>query len=215
MIRNTLLLLLACLGAVSLPARSAGDEEAIRQLRLQVRQSMQMARDAQQAAAAAEAEASAAQAEQAALGASLMAAEQARGALAATAAQLRREREALGEKLAALEQALAEARSAHQQTRDALAAQTGERERAEGQLRQSQAALATCRDHNGQLADAAQTLLDAYQDKGVFAVLGEHEPFTGIGRVRLENLLETYRDRLEAATEPSAPATAAAPAAGR
>ena len=47
----------------------------------------------------------------------------------------------------------------------------------------------------------ADDLLAAYQNKGVFDVLGEGEPFTGIGRVRLENLLETYRDKVDAAAE--------------
>ena len=47
----------------------------------------------------------------------------------------------------------------------------------------------------------ANHLLAACQNKGVFDVPGEDGPLTGIGRVRLANLLEAYRDKVDAATD--------------
>lgn len=181
----------------------SGDTQ-IRQLRLQVRQSMQAARDAQQAATAARAEVEQAKAAQAGLSRSLEEAEQARGALAGSVSQLRGARAALEAKVAELTQALADEQAAHRHTRDQLLDQTRIRETVARDLAAHQTALATCRKHNGELAGVVDQLLHAYEDKGVFTIIGQHEPFTGIGQVRLENLLETYRDKLDAATESSA-----------
>lgn len=190
---------LMCSGA----ALAQNGDAQIRQLRLQVRQSMQAARDAQQAATAAQAEVEQVKAAQAGLSRSLEEAEQARGALAGSVSQLRGARAALEAKVAELTQALADEQASHQHTRDQLLDQTRIRETVARDLAAHQTALATCRKHNGELAGVVDQLLHAYEEKGVFTIIGQHEPFTGIGQVRLENLLETYRDRLENATEAS------------
>lgn len=191
--------MLMCSGAA---LAQSGDAQ-IRQLRLQVRQSMQAARDAQQAATAAQAEVEQAKAAQDGLSRSLEEAEQARGELAGMVSQLRGARAALEARVAELTQALTDEQAAHGHTRDQLLDQTRARETAERDLAGHQTALATCRTHNGELAGVVDQLLHAYEEKGVFTIIGQHEPFTGIGQVRLENLLETYRDKLENATEAS------------
>ncbi|QID16215.1 hypothetical protein G3580_00390 [Nitrogeniibacter mangrovi] len=202
MLRLFAIILAGLLASAPAQAQSAGDAQ-IRQLRLQVRQSMQAARDAQQAAAKAQSEVSAAQAEKADIAASLDKAESARGALASRVRALQAERKQLEARVAKLEADLAAERDAGQQTRAKLDAQTRARARAEADGARQGAALRTCRVHNGELAGAADDLLHAYEAKGIFSVLGEAEPFTGIGRVRLENLIETYRDKVDAAREPA------------
>jgi hypothetical protein len=51
---------------------------------------------------------------------------------------------------------------------------------------------------------ATRQLLERYEKKGCMSSLLEQEPFTQIKRVELENLVEDYRDRLDAAKIPAA-----------
>ena len=198
-------LLAVCIGVLMPPALAQSSADAqLRQLRLQVRQAMQAARDAQQAAEAAKADAEAAQAENADLQAKLGEAAGRRDAAAASASQLSEDKRALEAELAERTRTQAETQALLDQVRAELNAQVAGRRQAEAGLRDTDAALSICRNHNAQLVGAVDDLLDAYQNKGVFDALGEGEPFTGIGRVRLENLLETYRDKVREATEPVA-----------
>lgn len=201
--RQTLISLLVLIQVAAAPAWAA-DEQQIRQLRLQVRESMQMARDAQQEAAKASAAAQDAQTERDALAGELETIGEERGKLAASVGYLRSERERLSAHVAELEATLEKERMAHEDTRGRLQVQTRGRLEAEAGLTRETAQLMTCRQHNGEMARAAEDLLKAYEEKGVFSALGEQEPVTGIGRVRLENLLETYRDKVEEAREPEA-----------
>lgn len=191
-----------CIGLLMPPVLAQGSADAqLRQLRLQVRQAMQTARDAQQSADAAKADAEAARARQVELQAALDEAMGRRDVAAASVSRLRQDNGALEGKLTTVESALTETRELLAAVRTELNAQVAGRRTAEAGLRDTDAALATCQAHNGELVSVADDLLAAYQNKGVFDVLGEGEPFTGIGRVRLENLLETYRDKVDAAAE--------------
>lgn len=201
--KRTVFTLMVLMQMASAPAWAA-DEQQIRQLRLQVRESVQMARDAQQAASKASADAQQAQAERDALAGELATVDGERGRLAASVGYLRAENKRLSAKLAELEATLEKERLAHEDTRGQLQAQTRGRQDAEARFARENDLLMTCRQHNGEMAKAAEDLLHAYENKGVFSSLSEQEPFTGIGRVRLENLLETYRDKLDEAREPSA-----------
>lgn len=187
---------------VCLSAGAGAADDQIRQLRLQVRQSMQAAREAQQEAAKAQAEAGVVQGEREVLSLQLQSAESERGRLNASLGEARAERGRLAERVAALEEALAQERAAHESTRDRLGVQTRGRLDAEAGLAGEREKLASCRQHNGQLVNAVDELMHAYEEKGTLSVLAEREPFTGIGRVRLENMLETYRDAVEDAREP-------------
>lgn len=132
---------------------------------------------------------------------------QARGALAGAQAQNDRSRAAIG---------AFEAQNQTLRTRLGEGAQTlstlDATHRAQGeQLKKSQAGrqeLAGERDaclarvealegHNVQLYRIGMELLDRYAGKGFGEVLGGREPVTGALRVRMENLVQDYRFRIE------------------
>ncbi len=192
---------LLCLFAIGAVDAQAADDTQIRQLRLQVRQSMQAARDARQAAATAETDSRSAKAQNAELSQALDDVERKRGELSASVSRLQAARAALTSRVAELEKALADEQAVHQKTQLQLGEQAKAREAAERRFAQAQRTAVTCRTHNRELVGVANDLLHAYEEKGVFAVIGEHEPLTGIGQVRLENLLATYGDKIEAAKE--------------
>lgn len=64
-------------------------------------------------------------------------------------------------------------------------------------LASRETAFAQCAASNRALYDTGIEVLDRYEDKGCFSALLEHEPFTGLKRVRLENLIDAYRWALE------------------
>lgn len=62
-----------------------------------------------------------------------------------------------------------------------------------------QAKTDACEGKNVQLLELNGELLGRYRAKSCGDALVEAEPFTGLGRVRLENLIEEYRDRIQGA----------------
>jgi hypothetical protein len=54
-----------------------------------------------------------------------------------------------------------------------------------------------CRGNNDELYRVNNELLDRYLNRGLFSALGESEIVTGLGRVRLENMVEEYRYKLD------------------
>ena len=123
---------------------------------------------------------------------------------------------------------------AFQAQNEALRAQLGHSQTAIGTLRNQQAAthaalkqaqskgqvldeeLGECRSrvdtligHNLRLFEIGNELLDRFENKGVWASLREAEPFTGLKRVELENIVQDYRfaiddQRVEAKSVPDA-----------
>ena len=74
--------------------------------------------------------------------------------------------------------------------------------------------LQTCIASNFALRDIAQELMQRYTSKSVADVLAENEPFLALRRVRMENLLQHYQDKLDQnALKAAAPGRAAAPGA--
>jgi hypothetical protein len=55
----------------------------------------------------------------------------------------------------------------------------------------------TCRNSNEELYTINGELLEAYNNKGIMASLSQSMPVTGLARVRVENVVEDYRYRLE------------------
>ena len=55
-----------------------------------------------------------------------------------------------------------------------------------------------CQVKNARLYQINAELMDKYQSKGVFGALLQAEPFTQLKRVEVENLLQEYRDKLDA-----------------
>jgi septal ring factor EnvC (AmiA/AmiB activator) len=58
--------------------------------------------------------------------------------------------------------------------------------------------IQACEDKNAQLARLGGELLRRYRDKGLLDALKQAEPFTQIERVKMENLWQEYRDRIDA-----------------
>ena len=65
-----------------------------------------------------------------------------------------------------------------------------------------------CEKKNAEIYRISVELMNKYQSKGVIDTLLQDEPFTGIEKVRVENLLQEYRDKADAAK--FAPASAVA-----
>jgi hypothetical protein len=58
--------------------------------------------------------------------------------------------------------------------------------------------IQACEEKNAELARIGGDLLQRYRDKGFVDALKQNEPFTQIERVRMENLWQDYRDKLDA-----------------
>lgn len=58
--------------------------------------------------------------------------------------------------------------------------------------------IETCEANNAKLVGANRELLDKYKNKGVFDALFQREPVTGLKGVEIENVVEEYRDKIDA-----------------
>lgn len=58
--------------------------------------------------------------------------------------------------------------------------------------------IASCEGKNLTLYKINRQLLQKYASKGVWDALAQKEPFTGIEEVRIQNVLQEYRDKLDA-----------------
>ncbi len=114
----------------------------------------------------------------------------------------RKEKTALAQKLAALASSQESLAGQHKQIVLASQASETERRRLDAAAAAQSAALrkeiAMCGDRNEKLHQLGIELLDRYQKKGVRDALLQAEPFTGIKSVEVENLVEAYRDKLDA-----------------
>lgn len=77
-------------------------------------------------------------------------------------------------------------------------AQKAEFERAQSVIGQRNREVAACEDKNLKLYEYNVDLLGRYQNKGLADVFKQREPLTGLKGVEMENLLEEYRDKLDA-----------------
>lgn len=66
---------------------------------------------------------------------------------------------------------------------------------ADQKLKQHQENFQLCLDNNRKLYDINQEILANYQDKGVWDVMQESEPFAGFKAVKVENLIQDYQYR--------------------
>jgi chromosome segregation ATPase len=55
--------------------------------------------------------------------------------------------------------------------------------------------IKACGDRNAKLYQLNSEILDRMENRGFWAAVAEHEPFTQIARTRLENLADDYRER--------------------
>ena len=102
---------------------------------------------------------------------------------------------ALQEKLKRLE--AAQAALVAQHTQDAAQDQK-QIALAQNAVAQRGQALGACEQKNLKLYQLNREILTQYRDKGVLGALAQAEPLTGIESVRMENILEEYRDKLDA-----------------
>lgn len=70
-------------------------------------------------------------------------------------------------------------------------------EQSERKLELEQQNFQLCFDNNRKLFDINQELLGNYENKGVWEVLQEKEPFTGFATVKLETLIQEYQYKNE------------------
>ena len=202
---------LAC--AQAAPSR---EQEQIRRLRQQVQQLQQELAGARQAEAAARADSGRR------VGEAEAAARRAQSGAAATrtrVAELEAELGALRSDHATDQEALRrssaerdEARAALQQAREELTRRgtrlaEGERQSAEllARFRAQNSALDLCARHNQQLRTVSLELLDRWQRHDWRDVLTAREPFVQTRRVEIENLVQGYEDRIDAALLPARP----------
>ena len=110
---------------------------------------------------------------------------------------LRTEADELKRRLEDAEKQLADSLALQRATADRLAQVESAQRQTAGQLATRQQDLAQCRTHNGRLAEAGYELMEKYRDKSCRDALAQAEPFTGLKQVEVENLLETWRDRID------------------
>lgn len=117
----------------------------------------------------------------------------------------RAELEQSGKELAALRERLTATAATLSDTRAALAASEAKLARAEANIRELQALktrqereIALCEDKNMKLYQTGRELMTRFEQKTCGEILAQKEPFLGLKRVEIENLLEEYRDKLDA-----------------
>lgn len=133
--------------------------------------------------------------------------DQARGALSDAEAQNARLREAIGAfeaqnqtlrtRLGESAQALTTLDITHRAQGEQLKKSQAGRQELAGERQACLARVATLEGHNVELYRIGMELLDRYAGKGFGEVLGAREPVTGALRVRMENLVQDYRFRIE------------------
>ncbi len=116
-----------------------------------------------------------------------------REALAAFQAQ----NEALRARLGEAQTAIGGLRDEQSATSAALAQARARGETLDGDLAQCRARVDELVGHNLRLFEIGNELLDRYEHKGVWSTLKAAEPFTGLKRVELENIVQDYRFALD------------------
>ena len=109
-----------------------------------------------------------------------------------------RDNATLTQQLAEARQALAALRQEHENTLATLKASEGDNRQLKAANAGQQRQIADCEHKNLLLYQANTQLLEKYKNKNVWDALAQKEPFTGIEKVRIDNVLQEYRDKLAA-----------------
>ena len=104
----------------------------------------------------------------------------------------------LEEQIAELKARLAESEKHVAQGAESQQKSLAEISRLQIQLGKLNKDLAASEAKNLQLYKYSVELMDQYKNKGVWSGVAQMEPFTGLKRVEIENLLDEYRDKLDA-----------------
>ena len=120
-------------------------------------------------------------------------------ALERDATALRQERDTLSTRLESTQAELAKAVAELERRQTAIETRDREVLGLQQSVAEGTEANLVCQEKNRELATITREVLDKYRDVGVFDVLKRREPFTGVRRVQVENLLEDYAGRMEGA----------------
>lgn len=111
--------------------------------------------------------------------------------------QMETELAAAKQRLAELESKVAELTGSLDETRRTLAGTEAAKKNLEGIKTRNEREIALCEDKNKSLYQVGRDLMVRYEKKSCEDVLAQREPFTGLKRVEVENLMEEYRDKLD------------------
>jgi hypothetical protein len=192
--RTFFLLVLLCA-----PAADAQESTEDR-MRDALRQSVMEMRAAQDQAAQAQADLQKAQAEKAALQAQLDAANAKLAGATAKPAELAAARarlQAMQEAGTALQRQNAQLQASLQASAAAIQSKDAQGSRLQAGLKSNTAALQACISSNTKLIDVSQQILHLYETQGFRSLLlKSYEPVLGLWKVKLENLVQDYDDKI-------------------
>lgn len=109
-----------------------------------------------------------------------------------------KEKQSLLEQKNDLEKRLADMTARQATTARELAATQTQKQQADATAESRGRQIASCDDKNMKLYQHGRDLIEQCRDRSKTDTLLRLEPFTGIKRVEIENLLESYRDKLDA-----------------
>ncbi len=190
--------------AASVTHAAAQEKSPEDRLRDALRQSVEQMRAAQDQAAQAQAQLAAAQQERDAAKAAQAAAEQKLAAAAAKPAAKPEELAAMQAQLRAaatqdeqLRAAIGKMQAAYAQVTEVARGKIAEAAQSSAGLAADTRALATCKAANTRLIGVAEEILHLYQTVGFRSLLlRSYEPVVGFARVKLENLVQDYDDKI-------------------
>ncbi|MDP3421147.1 MAG: hypothetical protein Q8S10_09495 [Thiobacillus sp.] len=200
---KTFSLLLTMMVLATSPSWAANDsrgKEMLRRMQQQVQQIEQARVQAEQEKAAALADKETAERELEKFGATkrqLAGERAARSRMEAKLEAVQTENDALKTRLADTEKQLADSMALQQATAQRLAQTESAKKHTESELSGTVRDLQSCQTHNGSLYTLGREMMQKYRDKSCQDALAQAEPFTGLKKVEVENLLETWRDRLD------------------
>lgn len=191
-------------GLLLLAAQALADETNEDRLRDALRQSVTQMRAAQDQAAQATSDLQKAQQDRAALQTQLDAANaklaEQSGKPAAKPEELAGLQSALAasrQQTASYQQALGKFQSAYQAASQAAQAKTEEAAQTQAGLKADGQALQTCKTENTRLTDVAEQILHLYESQDFRGLLlRSYEPLIGSAKVKLENLVQDYDDKI-------------------
>ena len=108
------------------------------------------------------------------------------------------EKQSLQSQKSELEKRLSELTAKQADTERLLTTTQTQKKQADATLETRERQLASCESKNVKLYQHGRDVINQCQDQNASGRLLRIEPFTGIKRVELENLLEEYRDKLDA-----------------
>lgn len=109
------------------------------------------------------------------------------------------ERDKLNKELADLKALQRKTMDDFEQTADARQALEKAKKGLEDRLKKTEHELDRARTKNAELCAIALDLVAKYKDKGILGAMADKEPLTQIGRAKLEENVQEYRDKIDAA----------------